>query len=185
VASADLPDLVGPRVRLRRPLDSDIDALVRLPINPDSVRMYGALHNGPLVRTREGAEDIVRWMRSEPMLWVIDASGYVGHVRLHTWNASDKRAALAIGLDDSNRLSQGLGTEAIKLVLGHAFNAIGLHRVSLRVVAYNVRAIRVYEKCGFVREGVERESACVGDVWYDDISMGLLASEFRPGADLA
>jgi RimJ/RimL family protein N-acetyltransferase len=72
-------------------------------------------------------------------------------------------------------LGKGLGTEATRLVLRHAFNDLGLHRVGLRVLAYNHRAIRSYEKCGFVIEGREREAALVDGAWHDDVLMGALA----------
>ena len=108
---AVLPDLSGSRVKLRRPSDDDIDALMRLPIDPGIVRMYGIVHNGPWLRTQGDAERVVRWMRAEPYLWVIDVDDhYVGHVRLHTVIATDERASLAIGIDDASRLGQGLGT---------------------------------------------------------------------------
>jgi RimJ/RimL family protein N-acetyltransferase len=185
VVPAELPELLGPRVRLRRPLDSDVDALMRLPIDADVVRMYGAVHVGPLVRSRREAKRRVAQMRAEPMLWVIDVNGYAGSIRLHRLNTIDRRISLAVGLDDVGRLGQGLGTEAIKLVLGHAFGTMNLHRVSLRVAAYNARAIRAYEKCGFVTEGVEREALCLDGVWHDDVMMGLLAQHFRPDPRLS
>jgi RimJ/RimL family protein N-acetyltransferase len=46
------------------------------------------------------------------------------------------------------------------------------------VLAYNKRAIRAYEKCGFVIEGREREAAFVDGAWHDDVMMGLLDHEF-------
>lgn len=72
----------------------------------------------------------------------------------------------------------GLGREAVRLVLAHAFGPLGLHRVGLRVMAFNTRAIRCNRACGFIEEGREREAALVGDAWYDDMMMGVLAQEF-------
>ena len=60
------------------------------------------------------------------------------------------------------KLGIGLGRQAIHLVLAHAFGPLGLYRVSLRVVAYNTRAICCYIAYGFVEEGREREAAVVG-----------------------
>jgi RimJ/RimL family protein N-acetyltransferase len=54
-----------------------------------------------------------------------------------------------------------------------------LARISARVLEYNTRAIRAYEKCGFVVEGRQRESAHVDGKWHDDVMMGLLDSEFE------
>ena len=53
-----------------------------------------------------------------------------------------------------------------------------LHRISVRVLEYNARAIRTYKKCGFVVEGRERQSALVDGTWYDDVIMGILDGEF-------
>jgi RimJ/RimL family protein N-acetyltransferase len=87
----------------------------------------------------------------------------------------------AIGIADAALLGQGLGSEAIQLAVAHAFGPMGLHRLSLRVLAFNGRAIRAYQKCGFRVEGRERESALIDDVWHDDLIMGLLAEDDRPG----
>lgn len=53
-----------------------------------------------------------------------------------------------------------------------------LHRVDLRVLSYNRRAIACYRRCGFVEEGVERESAYVSGAWYDDLMMSVLEHEY-------
>lgn len=85
---------------------------------------------------------------------------------------------MAIGINNPALLGKGFGTEAITLLLRHAFEDIGLHRIGIRVLAYNKRAIRAYEKCGFTVEGRERETAYVKGSWHDDIMMGLLDREF-------
>lgn len=102
----------------------------------------------------------------------------LGQVRLDGLDAHDARARLAVGLYDPAKLGMGLGREAIRLVLAHAFGPLELHRVNLRVVADNVRAIRCYRACGFVEEGREREPALVGGERHDDVMMGVLAREF-------
>jgi RimJ/RimL family protein N-acetyltransferase len=47
----------------------------------------------------------------------------------------------------------------------------------VRVVDYNLRAIRAYQKCGFVIEGREREAALVDGAWHDDVMMAILDRE--------
>ncbi|WP_261334018.1 GNAT family N-acetyltransferase [Rhizobium leguminosarum] len=76
-------------------------------------------------------------------------------------------------------LDKGLGSESIRLVLEHAFTHLRLHRIGIRVLAYNTRAIRAYQKCGIVQEGREREAAFVNGSWHDDIMMGLLETEYQ------
>jgi hypothetical protein len=54
-----------------------------------------------------------------------------------------------------------------------------LHRVDLRVLEYNKRAIRCFEKCGFVIEGRIREDALIEDKWETDIMMSILDYEYE------
>lgn len=99
-------------------------------------------------------------------------------MRLDNINRADRRANFAIGIFDPCRLGKGLGTAVIKRVLAYAFDELALHRVSLRVLAFNERAITAYLKSGFSIEGRERESALIDGEWHDDIMMGILAADF-------
>ena len=68
----------------------------------------------------------------------------------------------------------GLGTALMRKAIELAKEA-GLHRLGLTVVADNHRAIKVYEKVGFKKEGIARD-AFYGDDhrYHDEIEMGLL-----------
>ncbi len=46
---------------------------------------------------------------------------------------------MAIGIYNAASLGRGFGTEAIKLLLDHAFGTMELHRIAIRVLAYNGR----------------------------------------------
>lgn len=98
--------------------------------------------------------------------------GLEGNIRFH------KDAFVGIGLGDPKYWGKGYGTEAMALILRYAFMELNLHRVSLNVFSYNERAIRSYQKNGFVIEGkisnlVERDGK-FWDVYY----MGILKSEW-------
>ncbi|WP_331374951.1 GNAT family N-acetyltransferase [Sinorhizobium chiapasense] len=101
-----------------------------------------------------------------------------GQIRLDRVDQHDRRASMAIGIFDRSLLGRGFGSEAIRVLLTHAFGPMGLHRIGIRVLSYNERAIAAYEKCGFVEEGREREAAFVNGTWHDDVMMGLLDHEF-------
>jgi len=174
---ADLPELRGPRVTLRRPVPADVDARLMLGVNKDIIEAYGGVFDPGRPLTRADAEAAIQFIEHQECAWVIDAGRFIGHIRLHAFAPQDRHAALAIGIDDPACLGKGYGTEAIKLVLKHAFET-GLHRVSLRVLASNTRAIASYRKCGFVEEGREREAALASSGWQDDIIMGVLDREW-------
>jgi len=177
------PVLQGARLRLRPPVPEDAAARRSLGINPDIVRMFGGNVTEAGAMSEEAAEVWLDHLRLQDPGWVIETGGRViGAAFLHSLHHEDRRASLALGILDMTLLGQGLGREAIRLMLGHAFGAMGLHRVGLRVLSFNQRAIRCYRACGFVEEGRERQSARVDGQWHDDLIMGILADEFAPGA---
>ncbi|MFK0065613.1 GNAT family N-acetyltransferase [Streptomyces sp. NPDC091046] len=101
----------------------------------------------------------------------------VGEVVLYEWDPSARSCTFRTLMGPRGR-GRGLGSEATRLVVGHAFEQVGLHRVQLEVYADNPRARRVYEKAGFVVEGVRREAALRGGEWVDDVLMAVLEHEW-------
>lgn len=175
------PRLVGERVVLRAPIASDVDDRLALGRDPEIVKMFGGDPTNIAPLTRQMAQSWVNDQIDLETAWIIEIAGRcVGDIRLHSVNPMDARAILGLGILDPTLLGQGYGTEAITLLLKHAFGAMGLHRVSLRVIEFNERAIAAYKKVGFKEEGRERESALVQGQRYDDLIMGVLAHEFRP-----
>lgn len=140
--------------------------------------MYGGNRSDLRPMTEDCAKRWVQRLLDQDYAWIIEAGGLIGEIRLDRVDFRDKRASLAVGIEDASQLGKGLGSEAIALALGYAFNVLKLHRVSVRVLAYNSRAIRAYQKCGFVIEGREREAAFVDGAWHDDVMMAILDSEY-------
>ena len=175
---ASLPLITGPNVELRPPMESDTETRFALGNDPEIHRMFGGSRAQLHPMTVERAERWVRRLMDHPFAWVIVCNGLIGEIRLDRLDRTDRRASLAIGIVDPDALGRGYGTEAARLLLRYAFRDLSLHRVSVRVLAYNTRAIRSYEKCGFVLEGREREAAQVDGEWHDDVIMGVLDREF-------
>jgi RimJ/RimL family protein N-acetyltransferase len=159
---------------LRPPRPDDVTARLRLGNDPDIVHMYGVSRADVSPMTEDTARRWVQHLCDHDYAWIIEADVPIGAIRLDRVDLRDRRASLAIGIEDRSRLGLGLGTEAIRLVLRYAFETLKLHRISVRVIDYNTRALRAYQKCGFVVEGRERETAFVDGAWHDDIMMGLL-----------
>jgi RimJ/RimL family protein N-acetyltransferase len=170
----ELPVLRSARITLRRPRPDDVAARLQLGGDAEIHRMYGGSLADLRPLTEEAARRWLERLLDHDHAWIIEAGALIGAIRLHSVDFKDRRASLAVGIEDKTRLGIGLGPEAIGLVLNYAFRILELHRLSVRVVAYNTRAIRAYQKCGFVIEGTEREAAFVDGAWHDDIMMGLL-----------
>jgi len=167
-----------PELRLRAPQPGDAEARFALGRDPAIMRMYGADPQTLPAWTMAKAQAWVDRVTAAECAWIIEHKGrLIGAVRLHSHDAADHRAQLAIGIEDPASLGRGIGRRVIGHVLDYAFRGAGLHRIGLRVLAMNVRAIKCYAACGFRHEGIERQSAKVGDAWHDDILMGILAEE--------
>jgi RimJ/RimL family protein N-acetyltransferase len=168
-----------PDLCLRAPQPGDAVARFVLGRDPAIMRMYGADPQTLPDWTMAGAQAWVDRVTAAECAWIIEHKGrLIGAVRLHGHDAADNRAQLAIGIEDTASLGRGIGRRVIGHVLDYAFHGAGLHRIGVRVLAMNVRAIKCYAACGFHHEGVERQSAKIGDAWYDDIIMGIIADEY-------
>lgn len=102
----------------------------------------------------------------------------IGLAGLMDVDAVNGSAELLIGIGKRSLRDQGYGTEAIEIVLDFAFAELRLHRVQLRVWAFNERAIHVYERMGFVHEARYREGHFRHGRHHDIVYMGLLAQEW-------
>lgn len=98
----------------------------------------------------------------------------IGVIGLKSIDFINRNAELYIYIGDKNYWGEGLGTEATKLLISFAFNELNLHRIYLMVFSYNTRAIKSYEKVGFKKEGIMRESIYKAGKYHDKIFMGII-----------
>lgn len=178
------PSLAGNRVLLRPVRPEDQAQRQRLGWHASIERGYGhdAEDRDMSVEEASAWLEAVLLAERDPTRrhWVIESDGaLVGVAFLHSIDARDRKARFAIGLFHPDHQGRGFGTEATRLVLAHAFTGMGLHRVDLRVLAFNQAAVACYEGCGFQVEGRERESCWIGGRAHDDLIMGILAREFH------
>ncbi|MER7502879.1 GNAT family protein [Nonomuraea pusilla] len=160
------------------------------PVGPDDAEGLYELMSDPEVRRFTGShlepdlEGAKTWYAGRAAhddrldLAIVADGEYVGEVVLNELDADNLSCSLRIALIGARAFGKGYGSEAITLVLDHAFGATPLHRVSLEVFSYNARARHVYEKLGFVQEGVLRESLRWAGEWHDTLVMAVLRSEW-------
>jgi RimJ/RimL family protein N-acetyltransferase len=107
---------------------------------------------------------------------------HIGSCGLFRFEPYSRNAELGIMIGEKRFWDRGYGTQAVRLLLGHAFDTLNLHRVFLRVFASNPRAIRAYEKVGFILEGRLREDRFADGGYEDTLLMSVLEHEWRAGA---
>jgi RimJ/RimL family protein N-acetyltransferase len=183
------PTLAGEKVVLRPfSLERDAPALRAMLQDPEALRLTGGSH---------GPDDLAAWDdEAEAKFWswyttrnqqpdrldlaVVDQAtgGCVGEVVLNDVSAANRSCGFRTLLGPAGR-GRGLGTEAVRMIVGYGFERLALHRISLEVYSFNPRARRVYEKVGFVTEGILREALRWDGQWIDATVMSILAPEWN------
>lgn len=102
----------------------------------------------------------------------------VGEVVLNEIDGRNRSSNFRIFMD-AQYTGRGYGTEATRLMLDYGFGMLNLHRIELDVYTINPRALHVYEKVGFVREGVKRQNWYYDHQYYDSIVMSILEDDYR------
>lgn len=178
--------LLGTQVRLRPLERRDLPLTVRWFLHPDTRAMVARSVPPSLVAqerwfdhvTKSGTEYIfvIEALREPGDL---DAEGVpVGVCGLHEISWQHRGAVVGIVLGEEAR-GHGLGTEAMYLLCRHAQRDLGLHRIQLEVRPENQRAVKSYERLGFVREGVRRQALFKDGAWVDVILMSVVGDELQ------
>ncbi len=102
----------------------------------------------------------------------------IGFIVLGDIKWPNQTALLGMGIGDPDCWGKGYGSDALQLILAYAFRELNLYRVGLTVISYNTRAIRAYEKAGFVREGVQRGMIHRDGERHDLLVYGILCHEW-------
>ncbi|HNW86384.1 MAG TPA: GNAT family protein [Candidatus Limiplasma sp.] len=178
-----MPRLFGNQILLREYRSEDIAGIRSWSNDQETVRYLSARYWMP--QSYADAADFLEHAThaaSNGAFFVIAAledEAYLGQIDLYTINWKLRSAEMAIVLGAEARRGQGIGTQAIGLVLEYAFLTLGLERVELDVATENKRAIRCYEKSGFVLEGVKRHAFMLDGEYTDLAVMSVLSGEWR------
>jgi RimJ/RimL family protein N-acetyltransferase len=103
----------------------------------------------------------------------------IGAIALDGIDYQHGNAFASVGIGDPANWGQGHGTDAMRTLLRYAFEELNLERVSLTVFEYNPRALRSYQKAGFVVEGRSREFLRRDGRRWDMLFMGILKYEWQ------
>jgi diamine N-acetyltransferase len=179
--------ITGNRIRLRAPERSDIPSFVRWINDPEVTA--GLIISLPMSLVEEEAwfDNMIQRPPEEHVL-VIEAAAddgwkMIGSCGYHGINWKDRQGEVGILIGEKEFWGQGYGTEAMRLLVCHGFDTLNLNRVFLQVFDNNPRAIRSYEKIGFVHEGRLRQDIFKNGAYRDVLIMSILRSEWENRQD--
>jgi len=175
--------IYGERIRLRAPERDDLPRFVGWLNDPEVRQNLFMFLPLSMAEEERWFEDVLKQPAAErPMVIEIlegenwKPMGNCGFISID-WRCRAGEVGIFIG--DKSRWNQGYGTEAMRLLLRHGFNTLNLNRIFLRVFDTNARAMRTYEKAGFVHEGRLRQAEYQDGEYIDMLVMSVLSSEWK------
>ncbi|MDA0351937.1 MAG: GNAT family protein [Chloroflexi bacterium] len=174
----DHEPIVGPRLTFRPIGEADLSDLMRWLSDPQVVEFYG----DPPATIDELREDYLEADVNPVWRFVIEEGDRgVGEIQYGHPYAGEEfawKAGIDIFIGDPAARDRGVGTEAIRTMLGYLFEAKGVHLVTIDPEVANGRGIRAYEKAGFRLDGVLRHHAFEHGEYVDTHLMSILEDEW-------
>ena len=175
--------LAGPRLILRELSEADAPALLAVFGDPEVMRFWSSPPMASIDEASALVERIRRLFEQRQLFqWGIcrrAAGPVLGTCTLFNLNTPHRRAEIGFALA-REAWGQGLGTEAVGMLIRFTLDTLALHRLEADVDPENVRSLRLLERQGFRREGHLRERWHHLGKLHDTILLGLLTQEWRP-----
>jgi aminoglycoside 6'-N-acetyltransferase len=172
MSGVELPVIEGERLTLRPLTDDDVEVLLPAVYEPGIAEWWGDTSDPDY--QREG-------FRNEGRAFAIEVDGDVaGWLAFHEETEPDYRHVAFDILLRRTFQHQGLGADALRLLIRWFVESRGHHRFTIDPSADNHRAIKAYQSIGFKPVGILRKSERAPDgEWRDGLLMDLLAEELR------
>jgi len=111
---------------------------------------------------------------------VIEADGVpVGTIGLLSIDRKNSKAEYYIAMGEVDYKGKGVAKEASRLILEYGFEKLDLNRIYLFTEVENTAAQRLFEKVGFVKEGIIRKDIISHGKYVDRIAYGFLREDWK------
>ena len=167
--------LTGDKIFIRFFEDTDAEALLDLHLrNSEFFQKYSPTFDDDFYTidsTRKYISDSVKQREEDKAysfgICLKDNGKLVGDISIfHIFRGSLQKCLIGYSLDKQYN-GNGYTTEAVSLIVEFAFNELHLHRVEAGVMLSNIGSMRVLEKSGFHREGIEQKGVKINGQWQD------------------
>ncbi len=103
---------------------------------------------------------------------------HIGNITLHQIDWRNRHAEIGIFIGNKKARGKGHATQAISLMVEHAFSKLNLRKLYTGMIKGNEASKKVFEKVGFKVEGVLREHFYLNGKYYDSYRCGLLRRDY-------
>lgn len=173
--------LQGKRIKLTAIEKKDIPKFTEWYNDTNFMRYYDVISAVP--KTTEEVEKIVYEVTNSNEQYIfairdIESGEFIGVTGFENILWNNGTALIYIGIGNEKYRGMGIGEEAMQLAIEFGFREFNFYKIWLTVLEYNFSAIKLYEKIGFEREGVNREFIYRDGKRYDLYNYGLFRSNW-------
>ena len=166
------------KICLRKADLNDVDALYEIKNDRNAASLLGGFSNG------YSKIDIENWIISHnnninEVLYLIQTLGdskVIGHVGLYNIDFRVRKAEFAILIAGEDNQGKGYGSLCTKFMIDYAFDELNIRKINLSLLSENKRAVSMYNKIGFLQEGILRNDQYKNGKYHDVILMALARS---------
>lgn len=134
---------------LRPHVTADLDAILERCLDPDTIRWTTV----PSPYTREMAGEYLAGLgpSTEQVSWAIEVDGrYGGTIDLRSFGCDDEHASGDLGFVTHQHIrGRGAMSEAVRLVVDHAFDVLGWHHLTWQAKVGNHASCKAVWRSGF------------------------------------
>jgi RimJ/RimL family protein N-acetyltransferase len=142
-------------------------------------RYLGMIVPSTLELHQNGYEKVARQV-DMPCFLLFDkiSATLIGHIGAEL-NQKDRVATVGILIGEEAFWDRGYGTDAMNVLIAYLFKNLDMRKAELTTFDFNTRAIKCFQKVGFVNEGkISRAKYANGEL-HDVIMMGLLCDDWH------
>ena len=173
-------NIIGEKTILRAITMSDAPFLNTLINDPETEKMLGG-HSFPVsmeaqekwIAEQMGKTNILRCVIADKR----NQSEGLGTVILSDIDTTNGVAQIHIKMDVEKGRGKGYGTDAVRSMVRYAFDTLRLHCVYAEILEYNIPSQKLFQKCGFTKDGVLRARAYKNGKYVDVFSYSILSEE--------
>lgn len=172
-------NILGDKIFLRAISMKDANLLMELLNDAETEKMLGG-SSFPVslegqekwIAAQTGRTDILRCVVA-----LKDSEDGIGTVILSDIDVKNGVAQVHIKMDKQQGRGKGYGTDALNAIVNYAFDEMRLNCIYADVLEYNSASQKLFEKCGFHKDGILRSRVYKGGAYINVISYSRLKED--------
>jgi len=121
-------------------------------------------------------------VKKDLYFWAIHLKGsnkHIGNIKIDSISERNVIGVYGILMGDREEWGKGYAKEASQMVIDFCFKKLGLRKISLGVIEDNVAAVQLYDKLGFIQEGLLLKHGSYDGKYCNSVQMSIFNPEFK------